>query len=147
MVETVATPVPVAAARERQLPFYWERLTEEDQKHYLQLRTELSSPVFWNQRGRSAAQFKGVIGMIKSFIVRGNTSDVNRALVCGIHWVAGAVAVNIHQLQLLTSKCKSSVNGSLTHLGYETVPTREHPSSILTATFPWMKGNYSELRR
>jgi hypothetical protein len=147
MAEGAAPPLAVAAAPEQPLPGYWERLSKEDQKQYLQLRTELSSPVFSNQRGRSAAQFNGILGMIKSFVVRGNASDANRALVCGIHWLAGAIAVNIRQLQLLTSKCKSSINGSLSHLGYGTVPAREHPTSVLTATFPWMKDSYSELRR
>jgi hypothetical protein len=100
--------------------------------------------VFSNQRGCSTVQFNGILAMIKSFVVRGNASDVNRALVCGIHWLTGAIAFNIHQLQLLTSKCKSSINGSLSQIGNGPVPP---PTSILTVTFPWMKENYSELRR
>jgi hypothetical protein len=35
----------------------------------------------------------------------------------------------------------------LSHLGYGTVPAHDHPTTVLTATYPWMKDNYSELRR
>jgi hypothetical protein len=129
-----------------ELPHYWERLSEDDQRQYIQLRHELSSPIYSNQRGRSCAQFGSILDMVKSYVVRGNKADVTRALVCGICWLKGSIAVNVQQLQLLTSKCKSSINGSLCKLGYGAAPPRDRTARMLIATFPWMKDSHSEFR-
>jgi hypothetical protein len=138
---------PISIPYQPTLPRYWDRIDEEDQKQYILLRSELSSPAFSNQRGRSNSQFGAILNLIKAFVVRGTQTDLNRALVCGILWLPRNLAVNIHQLQILTSKCKSSLNGSLHNMGYGTIPTGLNSAGELIATYPWMKDNYAELRR
>jgi hypothetical protein len=88
-----------------------------------------------------------MLTLIKAYVVRGTSADLNRALVCGILWLPRYLAVNIHELQLLTSKCKSSLNGSLHTMGYGTIPTGLNSAGELLAAYPWMKDNYAELRR
>jgi hypothetical protein len=129
------------------LPRYWDQISREDQGEYMNLRRELAAPQFSNQRGRSTEQFGTVLEKIKSYVVRGNKSDLNRALVCGIIWMPRVLAVNIRQMELLTSKCKSSINGSLSSLGYGTISCAAATSGELLATFPWMKEDHNELKR
>jgi hypothetical protein len=127
-------------------PNHWDMLAEEDRKSYLQLQLELTAPIFSNQRSRSAAQFEVLLGKIKAYVIQGNKTDSIRAFVCGIHWIPGALAVNMRQMQVLTSKCKSSLNGSLTHLGYTRVPPSDVASTRIRALFPWIDDHIGELR-
>jgi hypothetical protein len=135
---------PMPASR---LPRFWDRLSVSDQSGYLSLRTELAMPQFSNQRGRSKAQFGVMLDLIKTFVVRGDVEDLGRALVCGVIWLSNGIAVNIQQLKMLSSKCKSSINGSLGAFGYATTPSGADTAGELIQKFPFMKDQFSELRQ
>jgi hypothetical protein len=83
----------------------------------------------------------------RAFVVHGDSSDLNRGLVCGMIWLSRGMAVNIQQMRLLTSKCKSSINGSFGNLGYGTIPAGADSAGELIAKCPFMKSNFSELRQ
>jgi hypothetical protein len=61
--------------------------------------------------------------------------------------MSNGIAVNIQQMKLLTSKCKSSINGSFGHLGYLPVPSGADTAGELLQAFPFMKDQFSELRQ
>jgi hypothetical protein len=128
-------------------PRFWNGLSPSDQSGYLSLRAELSTPKFSNQRGRSKTQFALMLELIKVYAVRGDSDDLSRSLVCGIVWLSNGIAVNIQQLKLLSSKCKSSINGSFGQLGYLPMPSGADTAGELIQKFPFMKDQFSELRQ
>jgi len=128
-------------------PRYWEFLSEEDKEGYWKLRTALASPVCKNRRNKSIQTFNEVITMIKNYVVRNDDKILGRSLVCGIIWLEDGVAINTHQLRMIISKCKSSINGSFQALGYGTIPTGADSAGELIRKFPFMRNNFAELRQ
>jgi hypothetical protein len=129
------------------LPRYWDHLCAEDQTKYLRLQSDFAEPEYSNRRGRSKAQFDFMLQRVKSFVVRGDANDINRGLVCGTIWLTRGMAVNIQQMKFLTSKCKSSINGSFGMLGYGTIAAGADSAGELLAKLPFLKSNFSELRQ
>jgi hypothetical protein len=79
--------------------------------------------------------------------VRGDPSDAARGLVCGILWLDSGIAINTHQLRLISSKCKSSINASFQTLGYGTIPSGADVSRELLQAFPFMQTQFALLRQ
>jgi hypothetical protein len=88
-----------------------------------------------------------MLDLIKAYAVRSDSDDLSRSLVCGIVWLSSGIAVNIQQLKLLSSKCKSSINGSFVQLGYLPIPSGADTAGELIQKFPFMKDQFSELRQ
>lgn len=128
-------------------PKYWNLLSEEDREDYRKLRQTLSSPSCKNRRNHSIETFREVVSTIKSYVQKDDENEWKRSLVCGIIWLSDTIAINTHQLRLLTSKCKSSINGSFQALGYGTVPTGADSCGELIKKYSFMKNKFSELRQ
>lgn len=128
-------------------PRYFELLTEDEKLEYSKLREQLSSPNYKNRRNKSNEVFRDMVDSIKQFAVRNDENDWKRSLVCGIIWLQQSIAINTHQLRLLITKCKSSINGSFQALGYGTVPTVADSASELISKYPFLRHNFSELRQ
>ena len=128
-------------------PQYWKTLSYKDQQEYAKLRKALSSPACKNRRNKSIATFAEIVDTIHNYVVQGDENDNKRALVCGITWIDDGVAINTHQLRLLISKCKSSINGSFQAMGYGTIPTASDSAGQLIQQFPFLKNNFPELRQ
>jgi hypothetical protein len=129
------------------LPKYWEQLSPEDQASYTSLQHDLASPSRKNRRNRSLATFGEIMEAIKLFVVRHTDDDWKRALVCGICWFDSTIAINIRQLRLLVSKCKSSINGSFQLLGYGIIASGSDCNIEIVKRFPILKDNFAELRQ
>ncbi|EAX91627.1 hypothetical protein TVAG_307030 [Trichomonas vaginalis G3] len=129
------------------LPRFFEILSETDKEAYHQLRKALNSPNCKNRRNKSIQTFREIITSIKNYVIRGDSEDKNRSLVCGTIWLHEGIAINTHQLRLLMSKCKSSINGSFQAMGYETIPTGADSAGELINLYPFMKNNFMELRQ
>lgn len=130
-----------------ELPRFFELLSESDKEEYHQLRKSLNSPNCKNRRNKSIQTFREIITSIKTFVIKGDSEDKNRSLVCGTIWLNEGIAINTHQLRLLMSKCKSSINGSFQAMGYETIPTGADSAGELISLYPFMKNNFMELRQ
>ncbi|KAH0790628.1 potassium/sodium hyperpolarization-activated cyclic nucleotide-gated channel 1 [Histomonas meleagridis] len=130
-------------------PMYFDLLSEEDRSAYVLLQAALSAPSCKNRRNHCIETFKKIVTAIKAFVVQDDKDDWRRALVCGICWLNGddEIAINTRQLRLLTSKCKSSINGSFQLIGYGSAPPRTETSSSLLKHFPFLKDNFAELRQ
>ena len=129
-------------------PQYWERLSDSDKAMYEVLRQSFASPSCKNQRCRSKDNFSDILKGLKTFIVRGDSGDKNRMLACGICWLSdNKIAINVRQLRIILSKCKSSINGSFQGLGYGTVPSGSDSSRAFIRLFPEFENNFIGLRQ
>jgi hypothetical protein len=133
----------------RETPRFWHLLSPEDQEAYASLQQAVSAPCQKNRRNRSIQTFNKMLEAIKAYVVRNDPDDWKRALVCGIAWVGpdGAIALNTRQLRILTAKCKSSINGSLQHVGYGIVTGGTDCSASIARLFPLVKDDFTELRQ
>lgn len=131
----------------KQIPNYFDQLTEEEKKEYIGIRQRFSLPGCKNRRNKSNETFLDIIKTIKNFVDRNPEREIERSLVCGIVWLDNGIAINTHQLSLITNKCKSSINGSFQALGYGTTPTGTESSTELVSKFSFMKKNFAELRQ
>jgi hypothetical protein len=158
------------------IPRFWERLTIEDQKKYVFLHKTMSSPNYKNKRHKSNQMFQKIINTIKAFVIRGEIQDYDRSLVCGIFFLKEMkncnaeeavkmlgtlkneiIITNTNQLKILLSKSKSSINGSLQTLGYNSVTLNENGDilaaaddsqpSIVSRLLPEFENNYSITRQ
>jgi hypothetical protein len=130
-----------------QVPSYWALLDDVDKVSYLAMRQALSSSACKHRRHHATEINRDVLATIRSFVMRNNAEDWKRALVCGICWLPGAIAINTRQLRQLLSKCKSSINSMFQSLGYTAVPTTTDYGSALAGAFPLIKDNFAELRQ
>lgn len=128
-------------------PRYWDLLSDVDKNDYKRMRATLSSPSCKNRRNHSIETFREVIGTIHAYVFKSEEDQWQRALAAGMVWLADSIAINTHQLRLLTSKCKSSINGSFQALGYSTIPSGAESCSELIDRYSFMKNNFSELRQ
>lgn len=127
-------------------PKFFGLLNKEDQDNYKKLRLTLSSHLCRNRRGKRIETFREMLLAIQGYCIHRNEDDWKRCLVCGICWIQNSVAINTRQLGLLIDKCKSSINGSLQKMGYNTLQSREESSTYLVEAIPFLVNNYMELR-
>jgi hypothetical protein len=143
-----ATPLPPPSVSSSiQLPLYWSLLSDPDKMAYGSMRQALSSSACKHRRHHSTEINQDILNTLRGFVMRGDADDWKRALVCGVCWLNGAIAINTRQLRLLLSKCKSSVNAMFQNIGYATVPTTSDYGGALAAFFPVIKDNFTELRK
>jgi hypothetical protein len=138
-----APPQPEAPV----LPAYWDLIGDTDRAAYLTLRQTLSSSACKHCRHHSNEVNRDILNTIHTFVIRNDADDWKRALVCGICWLRGSIAVNTRQLRLLVSKCKSSINAMFQNIGYVTVPTTTDYGAAIAQFFPSIKDNFAELRK
>ena len=129
-------------------PVFWDRLPESDKKEYSVLKKIIASPACKNRRTKSVEAFADVLETIKTYVVRGDSGDLYRGIVCGMFWSDdGDLAINTRQLRMLLNKCKSSINGSLQLLGYVSPHASTDTPAIIVSLFPFWKDNFRELRQ
>lgn len=141
------------------LPKYYELLNNDDKNTYKHLRNLLSAPSCKNRKNKSYQTFCEIMDLLKAFIIRNDpNADWRRGVACGIYWIenpifshankkVSTIAINIRQLTLMTSKCKSSINGLLQQMGYIMPVQGTEASSTLITVFPFLKNNFQELRQ
>lgn len=147
LVAFIQLLVTAAQKDMEQIPQYYELLTDEDKEDYIRLREKLAMPEFSNQRGRSKNTFVAALELTRKYVNKSDVDSLKRSLVCGITWLSNGLAVNIQQMKLLMSKCKSSINNSFGLQGYETIPSGVDSAKELIVMFPFLKNNFSELRK
>jgi hypothetical protein len=129
------------------LPAYWDLIGDSDRAAYVTLRQTLSSSACKHCRHHSNEVNRDILNTIHAFVIRNDADDWKRALVCGICWLRGSIAINTRQLRLLVSKCKSSINAMFQNIGYVTVPTTTDYGAAIAQFFPAIKDNFAELRK
>ena len=126
------------------IPRYFQILTESDKKKYIDLQTMFSSEICRNNRNQRIKTFSDTLSAVQTFCYQSNDSenDWKRCLVAGIIWLPnGMLGVNIRQFRILVHKCKSTINGSFSRLGYFTLPPRSGSLKSLSEMIPVLKNN------
>ena len=129
-------------------PVFWDKLPASDKMEYSVLKKSISSPASKNRRKKSVEAFADIVETIKTYVMRGDSGDLYRGIVCGMYWSKeGDLAINTRQLRMLLNKCKSSINGSLQLLGYFSPHASTDTPAIIVNLFPFWKDNFRELRQ
>jgi hypothetical protein len=128
-------------------PMFFSLLDESDQKSYLEMRELLHNSEKRYKRNKRIESLQEALDTIQEFCVRHSPDDWKRSLVCGVCWMGPDIAINTRQLRLLVDKCKSSINGALSKMGYGTTPGKSAISQSLLTFIPFLKGNFVEQRQ
>lgn len=128
-------------------PKFLELLSKEDWDEYENLQRLVGSPNNRYNRNRRYTVLTDIFERIRVFCERNDQDDWKRCLACGICWLEdGLIAINTNQLKVLISKCKSSINGALDIMGYETLPQKAEQYKLLKNKIPILIRNFGEIR-
>lgn len=127
-------------------PNFFSLLSEEDKAGYADLKEKLCSFQKY-KRNKRVESLQEQIEEIRKFCLRNDDEDWKRSLVCGICWMGYDIGINNRQLKLLVGKCKSSINGAISKMGYGTVNIKSEVSARLLEFIPFLKGNFVEQRQ
>lgn len=122
-------------------------LNETDLAEYHKLRRKFLTEVANSKRGEKVDVFTQRIHQIKEYVVKNDQDDWRRSFATGVIYLKDSIAINIKQLIHLLGKCKSSINGSLHHLGYVARPASKESDDELVVTIPYFNQNRRELKR
>ncbi|OHS96477.1 hypothetical protein TRFO_37333 [Tritrichomonas foetus] len=134
-------------AEESTCPAFFSNLSPSDQLQYHELRRRLSSKNNRYNRNKRLETFQDTLQAIQTFCVRNSEDDWKRYLVCGICWIDEGICINTRQLRILLGKSKSSINGALQKIGYETVPSKGNDAAPLVSKIPYLKQFFAEQRQ
>ena len=137
----------IASSMTKGHPKYFYLLTSLDQESYGRLRCYLNKKLEKRHRGQRLDLLKDCLKTAKTWAQRGDDDDWKRCLVVGVCYLDCGIALNLHQFRLLTNKCKSSMNGALRLMGYETTSARGDVNPELVRALPILEGNIPELRQ
>lgn len=131
------------------IPEFIELLSVEDKQLYEKLQNNVGSPNYRYNRNHRIDTLKDLFSNIRDFCEHDNEEDERwkRYLVCGICWFKDYIAINTKQLRLLISKSKSTINGALAKMGYQTVSLKGEQASLLLEKIPYLFGHYKEFRK
>jgi hypothetical protein len=133
--------------RAGELPTYFQILSDDDKRGYLELRRGLEPLSVRSDKDQLQVRFEVILTRIQLFALRHDEHDWKRCLVCGIAWLDGAVAMNMRQLALLIPKCKSSINTGFQTMGYAVVPMTSRHIARLVRLFPFLMENANTMRQ
>ena len=128
-------------------PKFFNLLSDSDKQKYFLLQRKIRQKTEKRHRGYRFDIFLDCIEKIRNFAQRGDKDDWKRCCVCGLCFLKCGVAVNSRQLKYLINKCKSSINGALKKMKYETISARGDINPELVDFLPILKGNIPELRQ
>jgi hypothetical protein len=94
------------------------RLPLSDQSEYVHLASHFAASDDRNKRNLGLPTFIKHLGMIHSFVCRGDSYDALRGFLCGIEFGCNSLLVNTRQLKALMNRSKSCMNGCFQKLGY-----------------------------
>jgi hypothetical protein len=94
------------------------RLSLSDQAEFIRLMSHFACSDERNRRNLGLSTFVKHLGMIHSFVCRGDSFDALRGAVCGIEFGQQSFLINTRQLKKLMCRSKSCMNGCFQRLGY-----------------------------
>jgi hypothetical protein len=112
------------------------RLCPADQVEYLRLVNAFASSEDRNKRNMGMSTFVKHLGMIHTFVCRGDSFDSLRGVVCGIEFGPGSVLINTRQLKKLMFRSKSCMNGCFQRLGYAACRPSRDVESLFAQILP-----------
>jgi hypothetical protein len=128
-------------------PDFWSALTHTDQLDYIQLRRLILSAQARVHPLNRPLTFAEIFELIRIYTTANAIQYSARCSVCGLCELPEGLAVNSRQLRFLLGRCKSSINRSLQIMGYVADLGRAETMAVIDRTFPFIRGNLSELRK
>ena len=104
----------------KNLPEYFDKLTEQDKLNYKVLQQHFTKDRFQRSNRRQADLVTRSLDLIDAFV----QNDSARSLVCGYYRYSDKLLINIRQLKVLLCCCKSQCNIMLKNAGYKAVLDR-----------------------
>ena len=120
---------------------YWNKLSQEDQTAYLQLKETLGGENSTKSRHQSG--FQKDLNLVRNFIERRPDQQDLRSIVCGIYFGGKYVCVNTRQLKYLIGRCKSSINNGLQSMGY--ISSKQRVRQIILSVLEGESTNTSNI--
>ena len=136
--------MPLPECDKSSTPYNFNILCQIDKDKYLNLKNYLSSCVKRCENYTKVSSLNEKLSIIYSYCIRNDEDDWKRCLVCGIYWIGEDIVINTHNLSLLVCKCKSSINGALSQMGYITQPLNY---KFITNHIPFLKGKTIEQKQ
>jgi hypothetical protein len=99
-------------------PRFLDLLFDEDLEEYRKMRAVFA---------RSAHSILRALQIIRDFVIRKDSEDWKRSLVCGVCWLSSEkLAINVRNLRFLLGMSRSQVHSALQKVGYITVPSSSY---------------------
>jgi hypothetical protein len=89
-----------------------------------------------NKRNLGLSTFVKHLGLIHSFVCRGDSSDALRGAICGIEFADHSFLINTRQLKKLMFRSKSCLNGCFQRLGYSACKPTRDLGRVFAQVFP-----------
>ena len=127
-------------------PGPWKLLSEQDKALYINLRNR------FHQMQKSftdhcSSSFSNEIKLVIEYIDSSSLHREERAAVVGIAISGPIIAVNTRQLMSLLGRCKSSINGSLQNLGYQSLRSKTKARECVLSVLPSFEKDVCILRQ
>jgi hypothetical protein len=128
-------------------PRFFALLNNNDREVFLRITSALSAPSSRNKRNTRMNEFEEIVEAIDLFENTDQDDKWKRCLACGIVKLTAGIAVNTNQLRHLVFKCRSSINGSLKGLGYDSIVTKPEATEELLDLIPALRALPAELKQ
>jgi hypothetical protein len=130
-----------------QTPRFFSLLSDKDRDVYLRICSALSAPSSRNKRNTRMNDFEEIVEAIDLYENSEQEDKWKRCLACGLVKLTAGIAVNTNQLRHLVFKCRSSINGSLKGIGYDSIVTKPEATEELLNLIPALRTQPAELKQ
>ena len=127
-------------------PGPWKHLSEEDKTSFLRLRQHFHQ-MQKTIKDHCSSSFSQEISSVIKYIDSSPNSRENRCAVAGLAIAGPFIAVNTRQLMSFLGRCKSSINGSLQNLGYQSLRSKTKARECVLSILPSFEKDASLLRQ
>lgn len=124
-------------------PKYFNILSQSDKEQYIILQKYISNSEIRYKRYKKVESLKEALCITYNYCIRNDLDDMKRCFVCGVFWIGNDIAINTKQLSRLISKCKPSINGTLSDMGYRVCPINNQLNSYIQ----FLSGNIDEQKQ
>lgn len=100
------------------LDTFASRMSYQDQAEFVRLLNFFAYADDRNKRNFGMSTFVKHLNMVHNFVVKGDSGNAYRGIVCGILFGNGFILVNTTRLKKLMYRSKSCVNGCFQRLGF-----------------------------
>ena len=128
----------------------WTSLSQSDKERYMQLRTRFFAAFQESKsrgKGLSDTAFCSEVQAVVDFTESSDTNREERSIVAGLACCGRYVAVNNRELKRLTSRCKSSINGSFQQMGYSGIRATAKSRECVLSLIPSLRTDAGALRQ
>lgn len=123
------------------------KLPATDQAEYIHLMNLFAYSDDRNKRNLGMATFIKHLGMIHSFVCRGDSFDALRGMICGIEFGVNSFLINTSRLKKLMYRSKSCMNGCFQKLGYNVCKPSHDISTLFSQILPGVSSQFLTARQ